>query len=589
MVGASRAEASGAEHLCEMADELDSRRVIVAVGGRDDHLVDQRASGLEGVGRRAGDERLAEPGDAFAVDLGEAWMQRRQDGPRHGEGGTQRGSARLELVEPGLQAGRAQPVGDRLDEIGELALDCGEVALVGLGGRGKLGSDAVPLGAERVGEGGEQVGAHQPPAERIEHLRFERPAADAAMVAARPLLAAEAAEIVLAEQGERPTADATDDLPGQQVALAPAVPEPWCDAGLGPRRGLGGKPRLGAREGRAVNDGELRHLGLDEGVGGVGAAQPSAGGRILDAAEAVPDGEPGIERVAQDAAVAARPAAQIGVGPGPAGRPGHALGVECAGDREGAGAVEIGLEDAPHDRGLGRLDRAQATLELAIRAEPAQHAVPVGRGAEGPALADPSLGAAMGLRGEILEIERAHGALETDRHLADLALGEGDDPHAGELRLLVEGGGVLEVAREPVEALGEDDLDLARAHRREQGLIAWAIGKGAGEGCVGETAGDGPALLHRVRGADAQLVVDRGVALQVGGEAGIERDAQHGPARLRRMGGHRDGLLRLKRSISSRARSRILASSSRAMRIVPRASPTTSPWRRTAWSVRARL
>nr|WP_198375339.1 hypothetical protein [Roseomonas rubea] len=61
----------------------------------------------------------------------------------------------------------------------------------------------------------------------------------------------------------------------------------------------------------------------------------------------------------------------------------------------------------------------------------------------------------------------------------DLAFGQGDDANAGEQRLLVKGGDMLEVAREPVEALGQDDVDAAGPHRLEQRLVAGPEYRGA--------------------------------------------------------------------------------------------------------------
>ena len=49
--------------------------------------------------------------------------------------------------------------------------------------------------------------------------------------------------------------------------------------------------------------------------------------------------------------------------------------------------------------------------------------------------------------------------------LADLAFGQGHQPHAGEAQLLVEGGDVLLVARQPVERLGDDDIEDCRRAR----------------------------------------------------------------------------------------------------------------------------
>jgi len=62
-----------------------------------------------------------------------------------------------------------------------------------------------------------------------------------------------------------------------------------------------------------------------------------------------------------------------------------------------------------------------------------------------------------------------------------LALGEGDDPDVGEAGLLVEGGDVLLVAGDAVEALGQHDVDGARADGLHQGLDTWTDERSAAD------------------------------------------------------------------------------------------------------------
>jgi hypothetical protein len=45
--------------------------------------------------------------------------------------------------------------------------------------------------------------------------------------------------------------------------------------------------------------------------------------------------------------------------------------------------------------------------------------------------------------------------------IADLAVGDGDEADIVEAAPLVQGGEVFEIAVEPVDALGDDDVDLA--------------------------------------------------------------------------------------------------------------------------------
>ena len=68
----------------------------------------------------------------------------------------------------------------------------------------------------------------------------------------------------------------------------------------------------------------------------------------------------------------------------------------------------------------------------------------------------------MGLLGEVLEVQRVHRALEPDVQLADLPLGHGPQADAQEREVLVQRGDVGQVARQPVQALGDHHIDRAR-------------------------------------------------------------------------------------------------------------------------------
>jgi hypothetical protein len=100
------------------------------------------------------------------------------------------------------------------------------------------------------------------------------------------------------------------------------------------------------------------------------------------------------------------------------------------------------------------------------------HAVAVGDGAGAAAGPHPPLQTTPGRVGEVPEEHRAHGALQADMQPADLALSQGDDPHARDDGLLVEAGDVLLVTGEAVEALGEHEVEAPRAHRCAQRLAA---------------------------------------------------------------------------------------------------------------------
>jgi len=112
--------------------------------------------------------------------------------------------------------------------------------------------------------------------------------------------------------------------------------------------------------------------------------------------------------------------------------------------------------------------------------------------------------------------------------LADLALGQGEDAHPAEAQLLVEGGDVLLVAGQPVEGLGHDNVEGAGAGILQQLLVAGPQPAGAGAGRIAVGRHQRPALPVNTLPADADLVLDRGLALEIGRVAGVDHGAHGG-------------------------------------------------------------
>jgi len=215
------------------------------------------------------------------------------------------------------------------------------------------------------------------------------------------------------------------------VPRPPLQPEGGLAGPLGRRRGVGRQPPLDAVPEPLLDDAEFGHL-LDDELGrDVLPVSHPAAGRILHVALAVPDQAADIELVAQDAVAAALLAADGGVVPQAATWRRNPGGVQGRDDAARAGAGGVLLEGLSDDGGLGRVDLAQSTLGLAIRPEAPENTIAVGDRADRAACADAALEAAPGLVGEVLEVERTHGALEADVEFADLALGESDDARAG--------------------------------------------------------------------------------------------------------------------------------------------------------------
>jgi hypothetical protein len=74
---------------------------------------------------------------------------------------------------------------------------------------------------------------------------------------------------------------------------------------------------------------------------------------------------------------------------------------------------------------------------------------------------------------------------------------------------------ILLVAADAIERLGEHHLEAAAQRVREQFLDAGADERGAGHGPVMVALGYHPALLFGIEPAQAQLVLDRGLALLI--------------------------------------------------------------------------
>ena len=178
----------------------------------------------------------------------------------------------------------------------------------------------------------------------------------------------------------------------------------------------------------------------------------------------------------------------------------------------------------PASRGI---DRALAAHRQAVGIEPPHHVIAEGVPAARLARLDAAAQAAPRLVGEVLQEQRAHRAFQADMQLVHLAFGERDDPHAGKARALVDMGDILLVARQPVDGFGDDHLELAGLRILQQHLHAGTDQAGARDRMVGVAVDDAPALALRALLAQADLVLDRGVALQVGGIAGVDGGGRH--------------------------------------------------------------
>jgi hypothetical protein len=215
-----------------------------------------------------------------------------------------------------------------------------------------------------------------------------------------------------------------------------------------------------------------------------------------------------VEFVVEEAGAALGMAAQGGIGPQRSVGTGHAIVVEapCDGARRDAGG-EV-AEDAADHFGLIRVDGPFTPDRLARGVEALHHVVTIAEPTTGLAGLDAAAQAPMGLGGKIHEEQGVHGALEADTEFGNLAP-------------------------------GQHQVEFAAAGVGQQGPDAGPQDHaGAGDGGVVVASGGGPALPLHVFPANAELVLDWGGPLVVGGTAGVEDNTDHrnhsvvNPARL---------------------------------------------------------
>lgn len=110
------------------------------------------------------------------------------------------------------------------------------------------------------------------------------------------------------------------------------------------------------------------------------------------------------------------------------------------------------------------------------------------------------------------------------------------DPVEGQLVLQV--GGVGKPAAQAVDRLADNHVELLVCRIGQQLLEAGPEAAGATDGSITVVANHGPALSYGIAAADLDLILDRGLALQIGGVAGID-DGAHGWSLI--MDGPHDG------------------------------------------------
>ena len=239
----------------------------------------------------------------------------------------------------------------------------------------------------------------------------------------------------------------------------------------------------------------------------------------------VPDRHAEVGLIVEDAGTPGDVAADGRRAPAPAAGGADALGVQVVRDPAPRAPCRVGLEDPDHDRGLVRVDAPEATDRHPVGADLANDVIAIRDAAGGEARLDASPETPAGLIGDHLQLHRVHGPLETDVHVGDLAVVQGDDRDAGEGQPLVERRDILLVAGQAIQRLGDHDVEAAVAGVLQHALIAGPESRGTANGRV-LVDGDNLAPTSLNLGpADPDLVLDRCRVLQVRAVAGVNGNA----------------------------------------------------------------
>ncbi|KQB14206.1 hypothetical protein AP071_15875 [Rhodobacter capsulatus] len=200
----------------------------------------------------------------------------------------------------------------------------------------------------------------------------------------------------------------------------------------------------------------------------------------------------------------------------PAARGRDPLEVQCLGDLFRREPFDRVIFENPHyHRSFQRSNLEIAPFLFAVRLHGGQHLVPVTLSSGILASLDPAFLAAARLQGDVSQLDLVHCPLHTDQHLVDLALGQGVQFDLAELQIIVKSRDVGQLARQSVQCLRQNDIELPCLGIPQQRLDAGAEHRRPGNGLVAVFASDLPAHPKRMLAARIQLVLNRGVTLLV--------------------------------------------------------------------------
>jgi hypothetical protein len=105
--------------------------------------------------------------------LREVWQERGRGHGRRRHQGCQLFATRFQIRQLLVNPGRLEAVGNRLDQVLDLAFDGLQFSPAHLGAGRGFGGQAVPFRDERLAERLGQIGPHETPGQSIEHPRLE--------------------------------------------------------------------------------------------------------------------------------------------------------------------------------------------------------------------------------------------------------------------------------------------------------------------------------------------------------------------------------------------------------------------------------
>ncbi|MCP8937336.1 hypothetical protein NK718_02310 [Alsobacter sp. SYSU M60028] len=410
-----------------------------------------------------------------------------------------------------LHHGLVEPVLDGPHDAGDLAVDLRHlpVALAVVGFAALAGLPEFLLnGRDKLGD---EIGGEQPLLQALQHARLDLLAGDGAGIVAEALLAARGAAIaVLADDGVPAAAAAAAHEAGEKEAAAVRLVQ---------RRARGGayvvRPHLGLSgfhlvPERVVDDAQFRnrlHFPL---VWRVRPGDAFARARVLDVAAAVPLQHTAIGGVVEEPGAAVRLAADGRVGPRPATGTGNAFLVQVFRDRLGALAAGELAENPLDDPGLVSLNLPGPATVSRLH-----DSVAVGEAARDLALQHAAELAPARLLAQVLQPHLRHHAHHGDMDRGDLAERGGEQLHPVKRELVLQVSRIRQPATQPVDGLADHHIEGLAGGVVHQLLEAGPEPARPAQRRVRVRPNHDPPLRRREPAAHLELVLDRGLALQV--------------------------------------------------------------------------